>query len=385
MQNPSRLFIFDTHPIQYRAPVFRDLHQRGVDLQVFYFSDRFDGKKWWFGEVGKIPKQVWNVPLLDGYPSIVLKRKWGLLSFFLSIKKLFSHQPPTGAVIYGWYLPEHWILWALCDWYRVPLIFVGETFETGSASWRKSLKKVLHPLFFKKVSQVISIGNKTHDFYRHLRIPEERITRAKYCVDTSFFQMPGHEAKEVRRRIRDKYKIPHNAFVVLFVGRLFERKRPSDLILIHKLLDRYPNFYTLIVGNGPQEEYLKHLAQGESKIIFAGFKDQNETKEMYHASDVFVMPSEFETWGLVINEAFAAGIPAVVTHRCGAANDLVEPGETGYVYPVGQVQEAARCIGLLVDNSTLRAEMGKKAQSRVVDQYGISQFASALQTALGAC
>src|SRR3954463_7600626 len=122
----GRFLIFDTHPIQYRSPVFRLLYQRHADMKVWFFNDRFDGNHWWFHEVGKIPSQPFGVPLQDGFPSEVigtaamgLMTRWGVLS------KLLDQEKPSRVAVYGYYLPEHWMLRLLCAAKKIPLIFVG--------------------------------------------------------------------------------------------------------------------------------------------------------------------------------------------------------------------------------------------------------------------
>ncbi|MCA9242258.1 MAG: glycosyltransferase family 4 protein [Planctomycetales bacterium] len=378
----SKLFIFDTHPIQYRSPVFRALAAKVPGLKVFFFSENFDGRKWWFNEVGKIPSQNWNLELKEGFANEVLESRRGLFRFTRKVMGLLWKERPSAVLIYGWYLPEHWILWALCRVRGIPLIFVGETFSHGASRWRVRLKRVLHPLFFSGVRQFISIGKKTYDFYRSFNIARSQITEARYCVDTTFFSLPPDKSIGARVEKRTELGIPQNAFVLLFVGRLFERKRPWDLFSLYRRLKQHQNLHLVIVGNGPLEKDLLELRGPGERIHFAGFRDQAETRAMYHASDLLVVPSEFETWGLVINEAFASGLPALVTDTCGAANDLVIPGKTGFVYPVGNMEIAAALISPYIERPALAERLGENARERVVREYNVGQFAKAIEQAL---
>ena len=176
--------------------------------------------------------------------------------------------------------------------------------------------------------------------------------------------------------------IPENAFVLLFVGRLVERKRPEDMLALHKHLKNHPGFYTVLVGNGPLETSLRAQGLGDDKLIFAGFRNQGQTRECYYGSDLLVVPSEYETWGLVVNEAFACGRPALVTDTCGTADDLVVRGETGFVYPVGDVERAATFVEKLIAKPEELITMGDRARKKVSSQYNIGQFADAILEAL---
>jgi len=93
----------------------------------------------------------------------------------------------------------------------------------------------------------------------------------------------------------------------------------------------------LLVGNGEQESDLKHQCslldnKIKERIIFLDFVNQNEMPFIYHASDVFVLPSFSETWGLSVNEAMAAGKAVIVSDNCGCSPDLVIDEKNGYVF-----------------------------------------------------
>jgi len=97
---------------------------------------------------------------------------------------------------------------------------------------------------------------------------------------------------------------------------------------------------------------------------------------MYRGADVLVLPSSYEAFGLVVNEAFAAGIPAIVSAACGSAGDLVRDGITGYVVAVGDVDILADRLELLSADPALWATMAEHARARV-GEWGPTQNAIA--------
>jgi glycosyltransferase involved in cell wall biosynthesis len=380
--SPGKLVVFDTHPIQYRSPVFRELYRQHPEFRVYYFADQFDSNRWWFHEVGKSPKQDWDLPLREGFPNEVVTRPYpGILGFLRAASEILRRERPRAIVIYGYYLPEHWALWWLARYYQVPILFIGETMTRATTSWRSAIKGALQPLFFRGISQFISIGHRSAAFYQEFSIPDEHITRAKYCIDTKFFELSAEEGRRTRERLRENLGLPTNAVVILFVGRLFERKRPQDVLALHQLLEN-PRVHTLVVGNGPMEADLRKAGANLSRLQFLGFKNQAETRDLYYAADLLFVPSEYETWGLVVNEAAAAGLPSIVTEDCGAANDLVESGETGFVYPVGNLNRVARVMKGALEDPRLLPTWGRKARERVRAHYRVDQFAQAMLNAL---
>ncbi len=355
-------------------------------LKVCYFDEQFDGKKWWYNEVGKIPDQKWELSLREGFPNETLYlSKTDLNVRYTKLRKCLLEHRPHAVVLYGYYQLEHWMVWWLCISLRIPMIFIGETFERGGNPIRRVLKMMAHPIFFRQISQVISIGNKTATHYQKLRIPPERLILSKYCVDGSFFQLGPEKALEARRRVRRELGIPENSFILLFVARLFERKRPADFIEIYKRVAHNKSVHAIIVGNGPLEESLRDRVRNIAGIQMVGFKNQCEIRNFYHASDILIVPSQFESWGLVVNEAFACGLPAIVTSNCGVADDLVVQGESGFSYPVGDIGLAVSYVQRLLEDPKYYQNLRENAFRRVTSQYHVQQFCTAMAEAFKRC
>ncbi len=376
----KKILIFDTHPIQYRSPVFKKISKLYKDFLVVFFNDKFDFGKWWFHERPKIKTENFFLPLKEGFPNITINtEKLGIIKTFFEIKKIITNEKPSSILIYGYYLPEHWIIRYLSYKQKIPLFFIGETFDTSGNFFKRFIKLKIKKFFFSKIQGIISIGEKNYSHYLNLGILEKRIVKAKYCVDNSLFSLTKKESEELRNQIRKMLSIREKAFVILFVGRLFDRKRPFDILAIQNRLSKY-DVYSIIVGDGPLSFKLKKMSN--EKSIITGFKNQKELKEFYHMSDILILPSEYETWGLVVNEAFSAGIPAIVTEKCGVANELVVEGKTGFIYKVGDIDDAAKKIESLILNRELYSTLSKNAKNLVENNYSIDAFAHTIIDAM---
>lgn len=374
------LLVFDTHPIQYRTPVFKHLSQLDTSLKVYFFNSGFDSQKPWFHEVGKSSKENFGLNLVSGFTNetlslsqIKLTKRYGLL------KQILKKERPRAILIFGYYLPEHWMLRALTAQLKIPLLFIGETFSRGDfTSWRRYAKEGLTRFFFSGVTKFISIGKKNKKFYRDWDVPAQQIADAHYCVDNEFFRLPESDSKHRRNTIREQLGIPQDAFVILYVGRLFSRKRPLDVVDLHKRFFNFGCVHTVMVGRGEMEKEIKKVAESIPNFHAVGFKTQDETKSFYHASDVLFVPSTFETWGLVVNEAMASGIPAIVTENCGVANDLVIPNETGFVFKEGDLAAAESMVRILITNSDRRMRLCENAKRHVNGEYTPEVFAKTI-------
>jgi glycosyltransferase involved in cell wall biosynthesis len=379
MTTPSKLIIFDTHPIQYRAPVFRELSQKLSDFKVYFFNSDFDGAKWWFHEVGKANSLAWGLNLTEGYSHQTLgTHQLNLKETYQKVKKVLAEENPNAVLVYGYYLKEHWILRILCSQLNIPLLFVGETFTSHSSWLRRTLTSPLQKWFLSGVKRFISIGKKTEAFYLSKDIAPSKIVLGHYCIDTEFFKKEEPLASAKRLELRNRLGIQESDFVLLFVGRLFERKRPQDMVALHESLLSQGTVHTLMIGSGPLEGALKSQCEGLPRLHWLGFQNQIETRDWYFASDLLVVPSEFETWGLVVNEAFSCGLPALVSDTCGVAEDLVADGETGFIFEVGSVQSAKKYVTQLLQNRKTQKEMGERARQKVLESYRPDQFANSI-------
>ncbi len=153
--------------------------------------------------------------------------------------------------------------------------------------------------------------------------------------------------ESVLRDFRLESGIPEDRRLILYSGRL-ERVKRVDL-LINAFVDlaaEMPAWDLVLAGSGSLEDDLRSLvpADLESRVHWLGWCDQDRLKVVYHASEILVLPSEYEPWAVVINEAIAAGLIPVASDAVGAAADLIEDGVSGYVFASGDLTDLKRAI-----------------------------------------
>lgn len=174
-----------------------------------------------------------------------------------------------------------------------------------------------------------------------------------------------------RDEIREKYRIPNDAKVFIFVGRVTRDKGINELFAAtKKLLAKYNDIYLLMVGpdenSGTVNEQLYDWSKNNSKIIYCGFT--NEVEKYLAASDVYLLPSYREGFGSAVVEAEAMGVPVIVSDIPGPT-DAMKKDSTGIVVSKGSAKELAIAMNKLYKNDVLRDEYGKKAY-----QFAVTRF-----------
>jgi glycosyltransferase involved in cell wall biosynthesis len=377
------IVIITTHPIQYQVPLWRALASDGrIPFEVWYLTHHAVNTSHDV-EFGKA--FAWDIDMLGGYPHRMLKVGAGATptTFFRSrlIEPLAPALQQAGAKVVwvqGWQVLAYWqAVWAAkqagCEvWLR------GESNDLGETPWWKAqIKRILLGLLFQKVDRFLCIGSANRRLYQKFGVPDNRLSYTPYAVDNTRFATQAKTQRPNRQAIRAKWGIDRDMFVGMFCGKFIPKKRPGDLIAAAKRLAKAGNYiHLLFVGSGELGDNLRHSCRvvfDSERLItggmscntdpgasFAGFLNQTEIAEAYVAADCLVLPSEHgETWGLVVNEAMASGLPCIISDNCGCAEDLgaIAPN---LVYPVGDIGELADRLARFA-TSKQRAQVGPEA------------------------
>ena len=346
---PGPLTIIGTHPVQYQAPVYAAVERdHGIPVRSIYGSDYsvaggFDEE---FQTSGTWDNFALNPDTTTFLTSIRPESRGRNLGLGAALAKA-----SPGAVLLTAYHPVfHLRAFFEAKRRRYPLLFRAET--TDRAVRRSDLKNWIRDgllrAFYRGCDRVLPIGSHSYEHYLRLGCPEPKLVMSPYCVDTRVFQHEESFRQELRQRMRRTLRISEDQIVLLFSGKLGLRKAPHLLIEAVRRMPKEKRARTVVVflGSGPEQEALAAAAQREPKVEahFAGFQNQSRISPYYHAADLFVLPSNSETWGLVVNEALHHGLPSVVTDAVGCAADLVEPGVTGEIASTGDAGSLAAAI-----------------------------------------
>ncbi len=333
----KRLAIITTHPIQYNAPLFKLLFQRAnIAIKVFYtwgesvLENKFDPG---FGKEIK-----WDIPLLEGYVYEFVTNKAkspgshhykGIVNPDL-VKRILAFNADV-ILVYGWNFHSH----LNCLRYfkgKLPVLFRGDsTLLKQDSILKRIARKIFLKWVYTHVDKALFVGKNNLDYYKAMGLKEQKLVFAPHAVDNERYQKNQEEFETLAKRKRLDLGIPDEAIVFMYAGKFEPTKNLYFLINSFNKLNN-DNAYLLLVGDGNLKESLIQQAGANKKIIFLPFQNQQQMPVVYRISDVYVLPSLGETWGLSINEAMACNRAILASERCGAAIDLIKEGKNGFVF-----------------------------------------------------
>lgn len=224
-----------------------------------------------------------------------------------------------------------------------------------------------------------STGKLQDEYFVKYGAKEEQIRRFPF---TSLWEneiVTYQLSKEEKEKKRLNYNI-EESIVIICVGRFIPGKGID--ILLKALIGIEESVRTLIIGGEPTEEYLNICEQGKLKgITFIPHISKNELKEYYSFSDMFVLPTYSDTWGLVIVEAMSNGLPVISTSKCVAACTLIEDDVNGYVLEAGDVDSFREHIIKMIHSREMMRTMGENALVKM-NHYSIESMAEVIQNGL---
>ncbi|MCL4789409.1 MAG: glycosyltransferase family 4 protein, partial [Verrucomicrobia bacterium] len=389
-----RVGIITSHPIQYQAPWFRGLAKE-MDLQVFFAHRQSAAEQ---GKAGFGVAFDWDVDLLSGYKHRFLRnvsKRPSVDHFFgcdtpeirgiiggrrtgdksdtspnplpgrggegnrarspgsVDSSRVSSGQRPRrfdAFIVCGWNRKCYWQAVRACRRKGIPVLVRGDSqLLTPRSRLKTWTKEVLYRWMLRQFDGFLFVGQRNREYLRHYGVPEEKLFFAPHFVDNEWFKSKAAEGRGRRAEIRKEWGAGAKDFVALFVGKFIPKKRPTDLLRAMAVARNQRSeasgqeAIAVFVGAGDLENVLREVAAREElRVHFVGFKNQSELPAIYASADVLVLPSDGgETWGLVVNEAMACGLPAIVSDAIGCAPDLIEEGKTGLTYRVGKHAELA--------------------------------------------
>ena len=385
-----RVAFINTHPIQYFAPLYADLN-RAEDLSVtaLYLSDYSvrGANDRGFGLDVK-----WDVDLLAGYQARFVRgaeRRGEPTRFFSAVAPRLWQEMRHGAfdalVVHG-HTPAAMVVAAVAaKAARIPIFLRCEThLGLRRSAFKNVLRRLLIGTYYRWLDGVLAIGSANRQFYRAIGVPDRLIFDMPYAVDNQRFMTGAQLTNGERKALRAEFGVDDDRPIVLFAAKFQRRKRPDDLLRAAAALNREGIvFHLALVGSGEMERELHGLARrlGLANVHFAGFVNQAALPRVYAACDVFVLPSENETWGLAVNEAMCAGLPIVASSEVGCVPDLVHDGCNGRTFAAGDVGGLTGALQPLLADPQLRRRMGEAGRD-IISRWGYAECQAGLRAAL---
>lgn len=361
-----KLGLLAASPMYYQAPLYRLLASKeGIDFTAVFASS--GGVK--ARDVGFGSPHAWDIDILSGYRHLFLRKAESNPiggSFFTlrdwDIVSLVSRSRFDVLWVHGYNIMTN-VLAVLTQRLVGGSVMLREeqTLLASRPTWKQSAKRLGLPLLFGDAATVY-IGNENRRWLESFGFARQRMFPAPYCVDAERLQRSAGDEEGAKLRLQ--LGVPSGVPVILSVSRLAHEKQPVQLLDAFARVRRAHRAVLLFVGTGELEGALRAKVRHDAipDVIFAGFINQSHIAAVYRAADLFVLFSEYEPWGVVVNEAMHLSLPVVASDRVGSAADMVREGVTGYVVGHRDVDGLARRLTELVTDPALRLRMGRAAR-----------------------
>ena len=361
----------------YRIPVFNALAAReDIELHVIFLAETDPTQREWkvYKEEIKFSYQV--------LPSWRRRYRGRNILLNRGLGAALSRVKPDVVLCGGYNYLASWQALAWARKHRVPFLAWIESTSRDARNnhrWVELFKK----RFISRCDAFVVPGKSSTEYVRSFNIPPSNIFVAPNAVDSAFFFQKSAEARAEGRLYREKLGLPERFF--LYVGRLVEDKGVFDLLTAYGQLPRavQEGIGMVFVGNGPaQRELMCKAAELQCGLIkFAGFVQREELPFYYGLAEACLLPTHSDTWGLVVNEAMACGLPIIITDVAGCMADLVEDQWNGLVVPSGRPSRltvAMQRIAASPDGCL----MGQRSQKRITEYSPESCAAGIAQAAM---
>ncbi len=377
-----RLAILASHPVQYYAPLFREIAHR-IDLHAFY---AFKPDAVQQGALGFGAPFEWDVDLASGYRHSFLRNraaKPGTDQFFgcdtPEIGRHLREGRFSAVLVLGWHLKSYMQGVLAAKSLGLPVLVRGDSqLNTPRSKGKELVKKVLYPPLLRLFDAALFVGQRSKGYYEHFAFPAERLFFSPHCIDTNWFATRA--TLEARANLRAQLMISDTTTLVLFAGKLVDFKRPLDVLAaIATLRRKDQDVQLLVAGEGELKTQLKDQAAASGvPAHLLGFCNQSQMPSVYAACDTLALPSDgAETWGLVANEALACGRPIIVSDACGCAPDLANDGFAGRAFRAGDIDGLAAAIEEVAGNPP-----PPKHITRLSDRFTLERAADGVEAAL---
>ena len=385
---PIRVAHLVSHPIQYFAPLYRELASRPeIDLTVYFYSDA-TLREFRDPEFGRMV--TWDVPLVGGFRARILpsarrtEPTAGLLKRpNADILREVARERYDVVWVNGYAHLTTWLAVVVARATGAQVLIRDEQTLLHGRPWHKRLSKNIALRLLYSQASGLYIGEENRRYFSYYGMPDERLFSSPYCVDNAFFARLSSELEPKKPQLQRAFGLAGDAPVILFVGKLIEKKQPLLLLDAFADVRREWPCALLLVGDGPlRPEIERRIADEEIQDVqITGFLGQTDLARAYAAADVFVLPSiRDETWGLVVNEALNFALPVVVSDKVGCAPDLVRQGENGYVVPAGDRRALAQAVSQLVADDQVRRRFGCAGWRRI-QRYSVEACADGIVAA----
>lgn len=361
----------------HNVPLFAELSRyQDLNLQLFILAASDPHRPWKNKE-----HYNFSYTLIPQKPLPLLKQLLPSTFYNPKLLALLNDFKPDCIIISGWDQLAYWQAVCYGKRHHIPvLLWSGST--ALEPSLQRSLTKPLVRWFIKQCAGFIAYGTRSRDYLISLAAPAKNITIAYNTINLALFT----QANTLRQR-------HSNTMTVLYYGQLITRKGPLQLLQAWQIVQKAyhknshnPPLRLIMIGNGPLQSTLQNYIKDHNladQVELLPYPGEEKMIPHFAAADLFILPSAEEVWGLVINQAMAAGLPVIATSAAGASADLIQSNRNGLIIDNNQPTTVAQAILQLLQQDY--QSMGRESFNIIKNFSPQKQAASFYQAIVKTC
>jgi len=357
MLDNCRIVILHNIISPYKTSLFREIHAICHRMEVLYMA-RTERNRQWHIDTNELsfPHKIMFKGALDNINPLRLAiRTWIELDF----------DDPDVLILGGYRYSACWagFLWAKLNRKKIILWSASNDVDRS----RTFLKEKLKGFLVSRCNAANVYGQRSRDYLVQLGLKKDAIFIKGNTTDNDFYHTRTSQLRAKRDSVRKQFGFAAHNF--LYIGRFSKEKNILHLLKAYKRLERADDWGLILVGAGPQGEEIEGYVEryGFKNALMPGFQQKEDMPKFLAASDIFILPSISEPWGLVVNEAMAAGLPVLVSERCGCYPDLVKEGVNGFSFDPFDSNELAGLMQNVVDGKYDLISMGEASRDIIKD------------------
>jgi glycosyltransferase involved in cell wall biosynthesis len=293
--------------------------------------------------------------------------------------RFLSRRQPCAVVCGSYDTVAAWLTLAWCKLFRRHFVLWTES-NSRDHRPRSPVRTLLKRIFVAKSDAIAVLGKAAWEYAKQLGGHEDRIFWVPFGGDNRFF---AREAEKVDGAWEKKL-MGWPPRLILYCGRLVPEKGVFILLeAFRQISQHHPDVGLLFVGHGSAQQEMKDYCGrlALDRTYFVGPQDYKRMPYFYALSDILVLPTFSDPYGYVVIEAFACGVPAIVSRVAGVCDDCIVEGETGFAVEPGNPQELAQKIEQLLSDEALRVRVSANCR-RLAEKYSPEACAEGLSAAV---
>jgi 1,2-diacylglycerol 3-alpha-glucosyltransferase len=341
----------------YKTLLFNELTKLCKNTIILYVTRTSDERQWDIKEDRlRFPYEIiFPCSLNKVNPLMCFTKTWGKLN---ALK-------PDILIVDGYSYSACWagLLWAKLNCKKL-ILWSSSNLDDHK---RIFVKEFIKSIFVKKCDAANSYGTKSKQYLLTLGAGREnRILPVGNCTDNDFYFNQTAKFKTVKTTLCRQMGVPTQNF--LYIGRFSPEKNVLHIVKSYEKLQA-DKWGLILVGSGPQTQEIKAYIENRSikNIFMPGFQQKEQLPKYLAVSNIFILASISETWGLSVNEAMAAGLPVLVSHKCGCYPDIVKDGVNGFIFDPYDEFALSNLMNNIIQGKFELEDMGEKSLEIIKD------------------